>query len=273
MKFTPALCLLATASAFELTLDSFDVDLGECLPGVVTCYSGSPSTPPASPAAADAADYIPTVFMHGLGDSGSNRGMKNIAKSVSSRYPGAYSVAVDVANGMSSYTHTLESQVEDFAAAVLADGNLSRGFNAVGLSQGGLIVRAYVQKHGDDASYPAVHNLVSLCGPQGGVGDCPGGTPKSLCSVGKSFMYGAGLSFSGYWKDTSGDADKAKATYLEKSPYLADLNNDKDEKNDVYVKNLQAVNKCVWAGEASEKKSPKEPSVAEAGKRGTKGGG
>lgn len=179
--------------------------------------------------------------MHGLGDSGSNRGMQNLAKSVSDAYPGAYSIAVDVANGLSSYTQSIDVQVDAFAAVVQKDAQLANGFNAVGLSQGGLIVRAYVEKYNN----PKVHNLVSLCGPQGGVGDCPGGTPTWMCNVGKDIMYGAGFSFSGYWKDVDGDAAAMEAKYLEKSPYLADINNDRDVKNSTYISNMLSVNKYL----------------------------
>lgn len=182
---------------------------------------------------------IPTVFMHGLGDSGSNRGMKNLAKTVEDAYPGAYSIAVDVADGMKSYTSSIDSQVSDFAKVVASDPQLAKGFNAVGLSQGGLIVRAYVEQFNN----PPVHNLISLCGPQGGVGDCPGGTPTWMCNVGKSVMYGMGFSFSGYWKNPEGD--DAEQAYLEKSKYLADINNDRDDKNQRYKDNMLTVNKYV----------------------------
>ncbi len=50
----------------------------------------------------------------------------------------------------------------DFAAVVQSDPKLSKGFHAVGLSQGGLIVRAYVELYNN----PPVVNLLSLCGPQ-----------------------------------------------------------------------------------------------------------
>jgi palmitoyl-protein thioesterase len=53
-------------------------------------------------------------------------------------------------------------QVDAFAKVVQADAKLAGGFNVVGLSQGGLIVRAYVQQ----VNNPPVYNLVSICGVQ-----------------------------------------------------------------------------------------------------------
>jgi len=251
MKFYLALALASFASTDALSSKDID-DLKTVVQSSLedwfkekscnslpTCFESKDNV--AAPAVSASGDYIPTVFMHGLGDSGGNRGMKNLAKTVSDTYPGAYSVAVKVADGISSYTENMDKQVKEFAEAVKADPNLADGFNAVGLSQGGLIVRAYVEQYND----PKVHNLVSLCGPQGGIGDCPKGTPSWMCSVGKDVMYSAGFSFSGYWKDTEGDADKAKAKYLDKSPYLADVNNDRDEKNDSYKQNMISLNKYV----------------------------
>jgi len=66
-----------------------------------------------------------------------------------------------------------------------------------------------------------------------------------MCNIGKSVMYGAGFSFSGYWKDVEGDAAEAESKYLEKSPYLADINNDHDEKNQGYVDNMLTLNKYL----------------------------
>jgi palmitoyl-protein thioesterase len=162
--------------------------------------------------------------------------MQNIAKSVSSTYPGLYSIAVSVADGMSSYTTNIGKQVDEFAAAVRADPKLSKGFTAVGLSQGGLIVRVYAEVYND----PPVFTLVSMCGPQEGVGDCPGGTPEFLCNLVREDIYGAPVSFAGYWKDSMDQAG-----YLKKSKWLADWNNDQDSKNETYRENLLSLKKYV----------------------------
>eukprot|EP00299_Pterocystis_sp_00344_P014385 c7119_g1_i1.p1 GENE.c7119_g1_i1~~c7119_g1_i1.p1 ORF type:complete len:378 (-),score=68.61 c7119_g1_i1:13-1110(-) len=188
------------------------------------------------PSNAPAANYVPVVFMHGLGDSGSNPGMQSIAKSVSSAYPGLYSIAVDVADGMKSYTTDIGKQVDEFAAAVRADPKLANGFTAVGLSQGGLIVRVYAQIYND----PPVHTLVSMCGPQEGVGDCPGGTPEFLCNLVREDLYGAPISFAGYWKNSLD-----QATYLSKSKWLATWNNDHDSKNQTYRENMLSLKRYV----------------------------
>lgn len=179
-------------------------------------------------------NYIPVVFMHGLGDSGSNPGMKSLAASISNKYPGLYSIAVNVANGMSSYTTDIGEQVKQFADAVAADPKLAHGFTAVGLSQGGLIVRIYAQVYNN----PPVKTLVSLCGPQSGVGECPKGTPEFICNLVRDHMYTAPVSFAGYWKNPM-DQEK----YLNESRHLADWNNDRDDKNATYAQNMLNLEK------------------------------
>ena len=52
----------------------------------------------------------------------------------------------------------MDKQVAKFAEVVRADPKLAKGFNAAGLSQGALVVRAYVLLYND----PPVLNLVSI---------------------------------------------------------------------------------------------------------------
>jgi len=78
-------------------------------------------------------------------------------------------VCSNVANGVSSITTELAKQVEAFKTEVQADPKLKGGFNAVGLSQGNLVIRAYIQLYND----PPVKTYLSMCGPHGGVGTCP----------------------------------------------------------------------------------------------------
>ncbi len=116
----------------------------------------------ARPTEAPRTTYKPVVLMHGLGDAGSNPGMQSLAQSVMAKYPGLYAVAVDVADSIDSFLEPVQQQVDEFAKVVASDPKLAGGFNVVGLSQGGLIIRAYVQQYNN----PPVFNLVSICGVQ-----------------------------------------------------------------------------------------------------------
>jgi len=177
----------------------------------------------------------PVVFMHGMGDSGSNPGMKSICESVTSKFPGTYSVCLNVSNGASGITTVLDKQLEEFVQAVRGDLKLVNGFNAVGLSQGNLLIRAYIERYNS----PKVLTYVSMCGPHGGIQTCPG-IYKLVCGLWKHNVYGHPIAFSDYWKDPTD-----KATYLEKNRFLPDINNEKDTKNATYKANMEGLTKYV----------------------------
>lgn len=181
--------------------------------------------------------YVPVVFLHGMGDSGSNPGMKSICKTASDKYPGLHSVCSNVANGMSSITTELHKQLDEFTAEVRTNPLLKDGFTAVGLSQGNLVIRAYIEKIND----PPVHKFVSICGPNNGVGTCPKNLLfDSVCPVWKLAKYSAPIAFADYWKDS-----RDESGYLAKSRFLADLNNEKEQKNATYKANFASLTKLV----------------------------
>jgi len=155
--------------------------------------------------------------------AGSNPGMQSLAKSVSDAYPGMYSISVNVANGFESYVTPMWQQVDAFAAIVQNDPKLASGFNAAGLSQGGPVVRGYIQKYNN----PPVHNFVSICGVQGGEFNCPREFQEIpfLCDYFLKDPYsvfggGITLAFSDYWVDSLN-----MTQYLAENKFLVPLNN------------------------------------------------
>lgn len=177
----------------------------------------------------------PVVFMHGMGDSGSNSGMKSVCDSVSEKFSGTYSKCLDVANGLSSITETMDKQLEEFVQAVRSDPKLADGFNAVGLSQGNLLIRAYIERYNS----PKVLTYVSLCGVHNGIAKCPE-IYNLVCGLWKLDVYGHSIVFSDYWKDPTD-----QATYLAKSRFLADINNERTAKNATYKANMESLTKYV----------------------------
>lgn len=77
---------------------------------------------------------LPAVIVHGMGDAGTNPGMKSICKTVGEKYPGTYTLCSTTADGLFSITDSMPSQVEKFTAEVRSHPELANGFNAVGLS-------------------------------------------------------------------------------------------------------------------------------------------
>lgn len=176
-----------------------------------------------------AAAKLPVVMMHGMGDAGNNSGMHSLCEEMAKKYD-VYVVCLDVADGFSSITTRMEEQLKALTKVIQADEKLKNGFNALGNSQGGLLMRSYLEKVND----PPVRRFVSVCGTQNGIATCPK-SMSWICPVWKHFLnpYDSPLVFSDYWKDPSSEKD-----YVEKSPFLADLNNEKPAKNDQYKQNM-----------------------------------
>lgn len=131
-------------------------------------------------AAAASAAHLPTVFLHGMGDSCFNSGMKDITEKTG-QHLGSYSVCIPTgatadADTMNGFLMTMDKNVEVFAEAVKKDPKLAGGFNAVGFSQGNSIVRGYIQKYND----PPVSTFLSVHGTVVGVASFPHCDPKGL---------------------------------------------------------------------------------------------
>lgn len=123
----------------------------------------------------------PVVLMHGMGDAAANPGMQSIRRAISGKLNGAYvkniaigqSAAEDTKNG---FFMNLDDQVEYFARVVRSDSALREGFNAMGFSQGNLIIRGYIERYNS----PPVLNFVSVHGPMMGVGALPQCKPTAI---------------------------------------------------------------------------------------------
>jgi len=161
------------------------------------------------------------VVLHGMGDASSNEGMRSLCGSVEEEYPGTHVLCSSTADGAASMKMRLDDQIAAFAAEVASDPELKHGFNAVGLSQGGLVLRGYLER----GSGPPIGRLVTVSTPHAGIGACPEGAVWALlCLVFKLDPYGSPTVFSDYWKDVSG----GREAYLSRSRWLADANNERD---------------------------------------------
>jgi len=125
------------------------------------------------------------------------------------------------------------------------DERLKQGFNAVGLSQGGQFLRAYVQRCND----PPVRNLITIGGQHQGVFGFPrcSGANATLCDMARNMLnMGAYLGFvqerlvqAQYWHDPY-----YRDRYLTSNIFLPDINNEK-QVNPTYRDNLMRLNKFV----------------------------
>jgi palmitoyl-protein thioesterase len=140
------------------------------------------------------AAHLPTVFLHGMGDSCFNPGMNKITE-LAGKHLGSYSVCIPTGTDLDSDTNngffmTMDKNVEVFAEAIKKDPKLAGGFNAVGFSQGNNVIRGYIQKHNE----PTVSTWLSVHGPVVGVSSFPKCSPSGLlgpvCKLLDRFLVG-----------------------------------------------------------------------------------
>lgn len=114
-------------------------------------------------------DRTPIALMHGMSESYNSAGLASLLASLRIRYPHKYVVSLSVSDGLASILRSMDAQLDEFVHVVNSDANLAGGFDVIGFSQGGLLVRAYVERHNS----PPVRRFVSVCAPQEGVSVCP----------------------------------------------------------------------------------------------------
>ncbi|KAG0249128.1 hypothetical protein BG011_009567 [Mortierella polycephala] len=192
----------------------------------------------------------PVVFYHGMGDSAHSKGMLQLFASIKDIAPDIFIHSVYLAESESDdqragFFGNVNKQIETVCQQLKSVKELEDGFNAVGFSQGGQFLRAYIQRCND----PPVHNLVTLGAQHGGVSDIPGclqddPSCRLMRTIARSGVY------SGYVRDHIIQAQYYKdprklATYLERNIFLPDINNERTLKNGTYVKHLTSINKLV----------------------------
>lgn len=210
--------------------------------------------------------YLPVVQMHGMGDFAKNPGgMVPLAKSISSRLNGAYVTNVQIGDNflsdmLNGFLMNMDDQVDYFAKTVAADPELAAGFNAVGYSQGNIIIRGYVERYNS----PPVFNWISMHGTLAGVAGLPKcAMTSTICRWIDDILHlGAYIPFvqdhlaqANYLRDPM-HLDQ----YRQGARFLPDLNNEKTGTNGTYVGHFtETLNKmvCVMA-EADTMVVPKE---------------
>ncbi len=126
------------------------------------------------------------------------------------------------------------TQIDELKNTIYKIQELKEGFDFIGVSQGGLIGRGYVQIYNHHSQYQ-VNTLITLVTPHGGVYD------KNLGFINfYTEKMQKSLSFSNYWRNP-----KELIQYLTHSSFLADANNEKLNKNETYKKNIMNLENFV----------------------------
>ncbi|KAL1524169.1 hypothetical protein AB1Y20_019078 [Prymnesium parvum] len=183
-------------------------------------------------------DAVPVVLMHGIADSSTSAAMQQLVDSILAAFPAKRVLALPVSNGLASILREMDRQLEELVRIIRADNSLKHGFDAMGFSQGGLLLRAYIERFNS----PPVRRFISICSPQAGVGFCPLSPMfQWLCPMWRSGdPYRTGIAFSGYWKDVS-----SREVYLAENNFLANLNNELPTTNSTYKANMLALERYV----------------------------
>ncbi|TPX38959.1 palmitoyl[protein] hydrolase [Synchytrium endobioticum] len=195
--------------------------------------------------------YRPVVLYHGLGDTANGQGMTTIKETIENELPGIYVKNIQIGENDRedrdfTFIDNANRQVDEVCEKLAEDKELVDGFNAIGFSQGGLFLRAYIERCND----PPVYNIITFGTPHNGIGDVPSCGEKSVftCQVARNLLErGAYLSFvqqrvvqAQYYKDMTN-----YLTYLQASIFLADINNERDDKKRTYADNLTTLNKLI----------------------------
>jgi len=174
--------------------------------------------------------------------------MGALQKLIEQQLPGVYVLSLKIGDTidddvMNGFFMNVNDQIEYAAALIRNDTNLVNGFNAVGFSQGGQFLRAYVERFNS----PPVHNLVSVGGQHQGVYGMPRcfANDSEICNLIREMLnIGVYEEFvqehlvqAEYWQDPLNEDE-----YLNKSVFLADINNAHDTKNETYKQNLITLN-------------------------------
>lgn len=144
---------------------------------------------------------------------------------------------LEIGDGViNSFTWDMNTQLQVLCESIYNFSELSQGFNIIGISQGGLLARGYVENCN---IYP-VKNLITLGTPHQGVFYENFNWPNMYSQFQQNH-----LSFSNYWKDTNRYAE-----YLQYCAFLPFINNERmHSKFHQFRTNMLSLNNfvMVWS--------------------------
>ncbi|KAH7888637.1 Alpha/Beta hydrolase protein [Phlebopus sp. FC_14] len=200
-------------------------------------------------------DVRPLVIWHGLGDTYASPGMVQFESEVKKMHPGIFVHSVYVDENLNADQHAgfygnVNEQIALVAEQLASVPQLSRGFDAIGFSQGGQFLRGYVERNNS----PPVHNLITFGSQHMGISDLPAcGTFDMLCQIArraaKNGVYSEWaqehLVQAQYFRDPA-----QLLLYMSTGSFLADINNEvllPSSRSATYADNLASLNNLVLA--------------------------
>lgn len=245
---------LAAFLAFIPFLTSALVILPEAFSNLEVRSSHRPAQRPISPQSPSSTiTPLPLVIWHGLGDSFDADGIKEAVSIAEAINEGTYVKIVQLGkDGPSDRSATffgnVTEQIEEVCEQLASDNILrtAPAINALGFSQGGQFLRAYVER----CNFPPVRNLVTFGSQHNGISDFQGcasvfdlicQAANGLLKLGTwSELVQSRLVPAQYFRDPEN-----LPHYLASSNFLADVNNERPVKNKTYADNIASLNKFV----------------------------
>jgi len=193
----------------------------------------------------------PLVLWHGLGDSYGSSGILEFIESIKGIYPGIFVHSVHLAESQdddrrAGFYGNVNLQLANVTEQINSIPELQDGFDAMGFSQAGQFLRAYVERYNS----PPVHNLITFGSQHMGVSDLPACRPFDvLCQISRRAARGGvytewaqnNIVAAQYYRDSD-----QLPLYLERNRFLPDINNeDPLSINKTYAHNLKSLNKLV----------------------------
>ncbi|KAG9316676.1 Alpha/Beta hydrolase protein [Chiua virens] len=198
-------------------------------------------------------DIRPLVVWHGMGDSYASTGMVQFESEVKKMHPGIFvhSVYLDQdakADQRAGFYGNVNEQLAIVAEQLNSIPELSRGFDAIGFSQGGQFLRGHVERN----NTPPVYNLITFGSQHMGVSDLPVcGTFDLLCQIARRAAK-AGV-YTQWAQDNLVQAQYFRdpeqlSLYKSLGSFLADINNEvflASERRQLYAENFASLRQLV----------------------------
>lgn len=235
---------------------------------LLTLLTTAFSTPITSPAPSP----LPVVLWHGLGDRFDNDGLTDISDLLQVVHPRTKVHIVSLgddgaADQRASFFGSLTDQVSTVCDTLSSDPVFSSKtgpIDMLGFSQGGLFLRGLLE------TCPGirVRSLVTFGSPHNGIADLPAcGTWDLLCKGAQGALKGnkwsewvqSNIVPAQYFRETDEETGLGSEAYLNGSGWLADVNNERDTKDEKYRGRLGSLERFVMYGfEEDQTLLPKE---------------
>jgi palmitoyl-protein thioesterase len=229
----------------------FSTLLALVIPSILAAPTELSSTSPSS------SSPLPLVIWHGLGDNYESQRISEVADLAKSIHPGTFTYVIRLADSpdddrkatfWGNTTEQIAKVCEDLST--IPELSQAPAIDALGFSQGGLFLRAYVER----CNKPPVRSLVTFGTPHNGIADykaCEDG--DWLCKGAMALLHTntwaawvqARLVPAQFYRDLNPDTGSASDNYLQYSNLLADINNEREVKNVTYQDNIANLEKLV----------------------------